>query len=271
MRVCFLSNVTKQDPSQSMNIIVTDSPEQAFSKAADMIACEVLHNPHPVLGLATGRTMERIYRLLVKQYEASALDFATTTSFNLDEYIGLAPTDPNSYRHYMQKHFFAHVNIPTSQIHVPNGIAADLDLECVRYEAAIEKAEGIGLQLLGIGETGHIGFNEPPSAFNSRTRVVHLDEITRRQNSGMFGNDPTRVPEHALTMGVGTILEARKLLLVAVGKGKAAIVDDALNGPLNENVSATAIRLHQDCTVILDNAAASIWKNNSPNGFNAIL
>lgn len=253
-----------------MNIIVTDSPEQAFRKAVDMIACEVLYNPHPVLGLATGRTMESIYRLLVKQYEASALDFAATTSFNLDEYVGLSATDPNSYRYYMQEHLFEHVNMSTSQIHVPNGIAADLDLECARYEAAIEKAGGIGLQLLGIGETGHIGFNEPPSAFNSRTRVVHLDEITRRQNSGMFGNDPTRVPEHALTMGVGTILEARKLLLVAVGKGKAAIVDDALNGPLNENVSATAIRLHQDCTVILDNAAASIWKNNRSNALNSI-
>jgi len=253
-----------------MNIIVTDSPEQAFSKAADMIACEVLYNPHPVLGLATGRTMESIYRLLVKQYEASALDFAATTSFNLDEYVGLSATDPNSYRYYMQEHLFKHVNMPPSQIHVPNGIAEDLSVECACYEASIENAGGIGLQLLGIGETGHIGFNEPPSAFNSRTRVVHLDEITRRQNSGMFGNDPTRVPEHALTMGVGTILEARKLLLVAVGKGKAAIVDDALNGPLNENVSATAIRLHQDCTVILDNAAASIWKNNRSNALNAI-
>ncbi|MCP1235996.1 6-phosphogluconolactonase, partial [Gluconobacter kondonii] len=118
----------------------------------------------------------------------------------------------------------------------------------------------LGLQLLGIGETGHIGFNEPPSAFDSRTRVVHLDDVTRRQNSGMFCDDPERVPERALTMGVGTILEARRLLLVAVGEGKAAIVDEALNGPISEAVSATAIRLHDDVTVILDEAAARIWR-----------
>ncbi|MBS1035911.1 glucosamine-6-phosphate deaminase [Gluconobacter cerinus] len=245
-----------------MNVIVTDSPEQAFRRAAGMIADEIRRSPAPVLGLATGRTMENIYRLLVQRHAADALDFSGTTSFNLDEYAGLEPTDPNSYHHYMQEHLFAHVNMPAERAHVPDGVAPDLEAECARYEAAIRAANGIDLQLLGIGETGHIGFNEPPSAFDSRTRVVHLDEVTRRQNSGMFGNDPERVPERALTMGVGTILDARCLVLVAVGDGKAAIVDEALNGPVSEAVSASAIRLHDNATIILDRAAARIWAQN---------
>ncbi|KXV02583.1 glucosamine-6-phosphate deaminase [Gluconobacter potus] len=243
-----------------MNVIVTDNPEQAFQCIADMIANEIRRSSTPVLGLATGRTMENIYRLLVQQHKAGALDFSDTTSFNLDEYVGLAPTDPNSYHHYMQDHLFAHVNMEASRAHVPNGIAPELEVECAHYEAAIHAAGGIDLQLLGIGETGHIGFNEPPSAFDSRTRVVHLDEVTRRQNSCMFDNDPDRVPPHALTMGVGTILDARRLVLVAVGKGKAAIVNEALNGPISEAVSASAIRLHDNATIILDTAAASDWK-----------
>lgn len=245
-----------------MNIIVTDHPDQAFQRTAGIIADEIRSSSTPVLGLATGRTMESIYRLLVQQYEAGMLDFSGATSFNLDEYVGLSAADPNSYSHYMREHLFAHVNMPDGKAHVPDGVAADLDAECARYEAIIRASGGIGLQLLGIGETGHIGFNEPPSAFDSRTRVVHLDEVTRRQNSGMFGNDPERVPERALTMGVGTILEARHLLLVAVGDGKAAIINDALNGPISEDVSATAIRFHDNVTVILDRAAASIWAQN---------
>lgn len=243
-----------------MDVIVTDSPAQAFHRAADMIAAEIRATRRPVLGLATGRTMESIYRLLVRQHKAGTLDFSSTTSFNLDEYVGLGPENPNSYRHYMQEHLFAHVNMRLSGIHVPDGIAPDLDAECTGYEAAIRASNGIDLQLLGIGETGHIGFNDPPSAFDSRTRVVELDAITRRQNSGMFGNDPERVPSRALTMGVGTILEARRLLLVAVGAGKASIINEALNGPISENVSATAIRLHDKATIILDEAAASLWK-----------
>lgn len=243
-----------------MKIIVTDTPGQAFQRAADMIAEEIRGSGAPVLGLATGRTMESIYQLLVRDHDAGTLDFSGTTSFNLDEYVGLLPTDTNSYSHYMQEHLFSHVNMPAGQGHVPNGVAVDLEAECARYEAAIRAAGGLGLQLLGIGETGHIGFNEPPSAFDSRTRVVHLDDVTRRQNSAMFGDDPERVPERALTMGVGTILEARRLVLVAVGEGKAAIVDEALNGPISEAVSATAIRLHDDATVIMDATAAGVWE-----------
>lgn len=252
----------KTGMKKPMNVIVTDTPDQAFRRAADMIADEIRSVPASVLGLATGRTMESIYRLLVQQYESGGLDFSGATSFNLDEYAGLPPTDLNSYSHYMREHLFAHVNMPSAKAHVPDGVAVDLDAECARYEAAIHASGGIGLQLLGIGETGHIGFNEPPSAFDSRTRVVHLDEVTRRQNSGMFGNDPARVPKRALTMGVGTILEARHLLLVAVGEGKAEIINKALNGPVSEAVSASAIRLHANVTVILDKASAHIWAQN---------
>ncbi|GBR66925.1 glucosamine-6-phosphate deaminase [Gluconobacter kanchanaburiensis] len=245
-----------------MKIIVTDTPSQAFEQAADMIAAEIRASSTPVLGLATGRTMESIYRILVRQHEAGTLDFSSTTSFNLDEYAGLPATDPNSYHRYMHERLFAHVNMPARGIHVPDGVAPDLDAECAGYENAIRTANGIGLQLLGIGETGHIGFNEPPSAFDSRTRVVKLDAITRRQNSSMFDNDPEQVPSHALTMGVGTILEARRLLLVAVGAGKADIIDKALNGPVSEAISATAVRLHDNATIILDKASSAVWAKN---------
>ncbi|GBR09016.1 glucosamine-6-phosphate deaminase [Gluconobacter frateurii] len=246
-----------------MQVIVTPDPGAAFQQAASIIAGEIRSNPSPVLGLATGRTMEGIYSLLVQDHLQNGLDFSATTSFNLDEYVGLSASNPQSYRHYMNDHLFAHVNMRADHVHVPDGLAEDLNAECQAYEQAIHDAGGIGLQLLGIGETGHIGFNEPPSPFDSRTRQVTLHPVTRRQNAGMFGGDANKVPEKALTMGVGTILDARHLLLVACGRSKADIIARALLDTVTPDVSASALRLHPHCTVILDTAAARMWQERS--------
>jgi len=246
-----------------MQVIVTPDPGAAFQQAASIIAGEIRSNPSPVLGLATGRTMEGIYSLLVQDHLHNGLDFSTTASFNLDEYVGLPASSPQSYRHYMNDHLFAHVNMRADHVHVPDGLAEDLNAECQAYEQAIHDAGGIGLQLLGIGETGHIGFNEPPSPFDSRTRQVTLHPVTRRQNAGMFGGDANKVPEKALTMGVGTILDARHLLLVACGRSKADIIARALLDTVTPDVSASALRLHPHCTVILDTAAARVWQERS--------
>ncbi|GBQ10200.1 glucosamine-6-phosphate deaminase [Swaminathania salitolerans] len=241
----------------SMHLIVTDTREEAVNRAAGFIAGLVAQRGDPVLGLATGRTMEDVYRALVARHEQEGLDFSGVTSFNLDEYVGLGPEDVRSYHHYMRSLLFDRVGMPSSHTHLPDGTAHDPDAECAAYEKAIREAGGIDLQLLGIGDTGHIGFNEPPSPFDSRTRCVRLDRQTREQNAAMFGNDPDAVPDRALTMGVGTILEADSLLMLALGSAKAEIVARALEGPVGPEISASAIRLHPRCTVILDARSAS--------------
>jgi glucosamine-6-phosphate deaminase len=209
--------------------------------------------PDLVLGLATGRTMEPVYDRLA----SLGLDFSRCRSFNLDEYVGVPPENPQSYRHYMNERLFDRIDIPRANTHVPDGMATDLGTEVAHYERLIKDAGGIDLQLLGIGEDGHIGFNEPLSALMSRTREKALTPKTRRQNAGMFGGDPDRVPKRALTMGVGTILEARELVLLATGAAKAAILAKAVEGPITAMISASAIQLHPRCKVVLDVAAAS--------------
>jgi len=203
--------------------------------------------------LATGRTMERVYERLA----AMPLDFSRCRSFNLDEYIGVAVEDEHSYRTYMDRRLFRRINIDRANTHVLDGMAADLGAEATRFERLIREAGGIDLQLLGIGEAGHIGFNEPLSALMSRTREKALTPTTRQQNASMFGGDPDRVPARALTMGVGTILEARELLLLATGPAKAAILAKAVEGPITAMISASAVQLHPRCKVIVDEAAAS--------------
>src|SRR5256712_8452001 len=220
---------------------------------------ELRANPHLVLGLATGRTMESVYRVLVKMHRKGKLDFSLCSTFNLDEYVGLAPGDPHSYRHYMNEHLFRHVNIDARNTHLPNGQAPDLDAECRNYEAAIARFGGIDLQLLGIGQAGHIGFNEPLSALHSRTRVKALAPLTLQQNAEFFGG-ADKVPRRAITMGVGTILESRRCLLLATGEEKVEIIAKAVEGPITSMVSATALQLHRRCTVIVDEAAASQLK-----------
>jgi glucosamine-6-phosphate deaminase len=239
-----------------MEVIIRPDAEQAADLAARLIAARLRAKPDLVLGLATGRTMERVYDRLVAMGEKDGLDFSRCRTFNLDEYIGVPAEDEHSYRYYMNHHLFSRVNINLANTHVPDGSAADLRAECVRYEQRIREAGGIDVQLLGIGEAGHIGFNEPLSALMSRTREKALTPVTRQQNAAMFGGDPDKVPPRALTMGVGTILDARELLLLATGAAKASILARAVEGPITAMISASAMQLHANCKVIVDEQAA---------------
>jgi glucosamine-6-phosphate deaminase len=200
--------------------------------------------------------MEQVYQMLVRMHRVEGLDFSLCRTFNLDEYVGLPANDAHSYRHYMNHHLFLHVNIDLRNTHLPNGMAADLDAECGGYERAIAKCGGIDLQLLGIGHAGHVGFNEPLSALRSRTRVKALSPATLEQNAPLF-DDPSGMPRRAITMGVGTILECRRCLLLATGPEKATIIARAVEGPITSSVSATALQLHARCTVVVDEAAAA--------------
>ncbi len=239
-----------------MEVIIKPNEEAAASLVARVTARELRANPNLVLGLATGSTMERVYRNLVRLHTEEKLDFSLCRTFNLDEYVGLFPSDPNSYRHYMNHHLFRHVNIDPRNTYLPNGLATDLAQECARYEATIQRFGGIDLQLLGIGKAGHIGFNEPLSALHSRTRVKALTPTTLKQNAPFFGGED-HMPRRAITMGVGTILECRRCILLATGESKADIIAKAVEGPITSMISATALQLHARCTVVVDEAAAS--------------
>jgi glucosamine-6-phosphate deaminase len=240
-----------------MEILLAANEERAAERAAGLIAAALRAEPALVLGLATGRTMERVYAHLVRLHRDQGLDFSACTTFNLDEYAGLPAAHPGAYRRYMDEHLFRAVNVRPERTFVPDGMAADLDAEGRRYEALIGAAGGIGLQLLGLGLTGHIGFNEPPADFASRTRPVALHPLTRAQNAECFGGDPGAVPARAITMGVATILAARRCLLLATGPGKAAILAAALEGPVTPAVPASVLQRHPDCVVIADEAAAA--------------
>jgi len=239
-----------------VEILIRPSAAHVARLVARLVADRVREKPDLVLGCATGRTMEAVYDELVAQHEAGRVDLRRLRTFNLDEYVGLAPEDPRSYHHYMRERLFDRVGLSPERTRLPNGVAPDLAAETRAYERAIAEAGGIDLQLLGLGETGHIGFNEPLSALMSRTREKALTPTTRAQNAEMFGGDPAAVPARALTMGVGTILEAREVLLVATGAAKAAILARATEGPITARISATALQLHPNCKVIVDEAAA---------------
>ncbi|MBE7210224.1 MAG: glucosamine-6-phosphate deaminase [Gluconacetobacter diazotrophicus] len=236
-----------------MEVIVRPDAAAACSFAAALLAARIRARPDIVLGLATGRTMERLYDELV----ALTPDLSRARTFNLDEYLGLAGDDPRSYRRFMDRALFRRVAIPAASTHLPDGTAADPDAEARRYEGAIRAAGGVDLQLLGLGETGHIGFNEPLSALMSRTRVKPLTPATRRQNAPMFGGNPDSVPPRAITMGVGTILDAREIVLLVTGAAKAGILARAIEGPITAMVTASALQLHPNCKVILDEPAAA--------------
>jgi glucosamine-6-phosphate deaminase len=240
-----------------MEVIIQPTAAVAAALTARLIARALQAKPNLVLGLATGRTMELVYAELVRRHRVDGLDFSLCRSFNLDEYVGLAPDHPDSYRQYMNHHLFRHVNIDPRNTHVPCGTAPDLGAECERYERLIRDCGGIDLQLLGIGADGHIGFNEPLSALLSRTREKALTPATRNSNAAMFGGDVNRVPARALTMGVGTIQESRRCLLLVTGAAKAAILARAVEGPITAMVTGSALQLHPHCTAIIDEAAAT--------------
>src|SRR5438132_3960495 len=212
---------------------------------------------HTVLGLPTGSTPVGVYRELIRMHKESGLDFSRVITFNLDEYFRLTPDDMHSYHRWMQETFFDHVNIKPANIHVPDGMIAEEDAAtyCADYEDRIRRAGGIDLQLLGIGRTGHIGFNEPGSTRHSRTRLATLDPVTRRDAAGDFYGEEN-VPQQALTMGVGTILEARKIVLMAFGEHKAQIVQRAAEGDMTDAIAASFLQRHPDTTFVLDRAAA---------------
>jgi glucosamine-6-phosphate deaminase len=239
-----------------MEVIIQSNAAAAAQAVADLIARALSAKPDLVLGLATGCTMELVYDRLVQRHQDAGLDFSRCRTFNLDEYVGLAADDPDSYHAFMRRRFFDGVNLAARHTHLPDGMAKDLEAECVRYEQLIAASGGIDLQVLGIGLNGHLGFNEPLSAFRSRTRVQTLSRVTRAQNAPLFPK-PRQVPARAITVGVGTILEARRCLLLATGLDKADIVAKAIEGPLTAMVTATALQLHPACTIVLDEAAAS--------------
>lgn len=239
-----------------MEVIIQPSAPAAARLTARLITRELRMNPRLVLGLATGRTMESVYALLADWHRKEGLDFSLCRTFNLDEYIGLPPEDKHSYRHYMNLHLFNHVNIKLKNTRLPNGMAKNLPAECKHYEKAIARAGGIDFQLLGIGQSGHIGFNEPLSALLSRTREKALSPATIAQNRPLF-SQPAKMPRRALTMGVGTIMESKRCVLLAVGKSKAKIIAKAIEGPITAMISASALQLHPRCTIVVDEAAAA--------------
>lgn len=217
-------------------------------KAANLIAAQILLKPRCVLGLATGSTPEGVYAALVDKYKRGELDFSAITSYNLDEYRGLPKDDLQSYYYYMHSHLFHQVNARAERIHLPEANPSDMEKECENYDARIEADGGIDLQLLGIGNNGHIGFNEPGSVFVKGTHCVDLDEGTIQANARFFA-DPKDVPRQAITMGMKSIMCAKKIVLVANGEAKKAILDQAMNGPVTPMVPASILQLHPDVTV----------------------
>jgi len=239
-----------------MEVIIQPSVRAAAELAAQLVAQQIRRKPDSVLGLATGKSQIPLYRALVERHRAGSLDLGRVTTFNLDEYVGLPPEHPASFHHFMREHFFDHVNVPAAGIHIPDGLAPDIRSHCDAYEAAIEAAGGIDLQLLGTGTDGHIGFNEPSSSLASRTRIKTLTEATRRDNAAAFGGYEN-VPSHVITMGIGTIMECRECLLLAFGEAKARAVADSIEGPLSAAVPASILQMHPVARIILDEAAAS--------------
>lgn len=242
-----------------MKVLILETAEEAVERAAGIVADFVARRPAAVLGLATGGTMLPLYRRLAERHRTQGLSFAQTTTFNLDEYVGLPASHPCSYRAYMQEMLFDHIDIDLARTHLPSGDGADPSAEADRYEARIAASGGIDLQLLGIGRNGHIGFNEPTSSLASRTRIKTLTEETRRANQRYFASFE-ETPEHALTVGIGTILESRHCLLLATGSTKAEAAAWMIEGAISAACPASALQLHPQATVVLDQEAAARLK-----------
>lgn len=240
-----------------MNIIEFESKDQLGKEAAAIIARTIAAKPDAVLGLATGGTPIETYKELIQLHQAHQLSFKQTKTINLDEYAGLDPEHENSYMTYMKRHLFDHIDLPQDQYFLPNGNAAHLEKECLRYDQLIEDVGGIDLQLLGIGQNGHIGFNEPGTPFNSKTHVVQLDENTRQANARYFSSID-EVPTHAITMGIASILSSKKILLLASGKSKAKVIQYLEQAEIHPDFPASALKLHEDVTVMIDREAGSL-------------
>lgn len=239
-----------------MRVIKVKDYEEMSSVAASMVSGQVMLKPESVLGLATGDTPLGMYQNLIKLYEQGTIDFSEVTTFNLDEYYGIPKTNHQSYYYYMMENLFQHININKENINIPDGMAGDIEIECKNYENKIKKANGIDLQILGIGVNGHIGFNEPNVNFEAETHLVSLDEKTIQSNARFF-ESIEEVPTKAISMGIKTIISSRKIVLLANGSGKAEAVEQMVKGKISPEMPASILQLHKDVTVIVDEEAGS--------------
>lgn len=240
-----------------MKIIAAKDYTDLSRKAANIISAQVIMKQDAILGLATGSTPIGAYKQLIQWYEKGDIDFSKVMSVNLDEYLGLSGSHQQSYRAFMDHNFFDHINIKKENTFVPNGLAENADQECSRYNNIIKNIGGIDLQILGIGGNGHIGFNEPGAAFEKETHLVTLTESTRLSNARFFSSID-EVPTHAITMGIRSIMLAKKILLLASGEKKSQALYDSFFGPVTPLVPASILQLHNDCTVIADEPALSL-------------
>lgn len=240
-----------------MNVLIYDTEEQIGIAAGNYMCGQVLAKPNSVLGLATGSTPLKPYNHMIRLYEQGAVDFSKVTTFNLDEYCKLDVEDKNSYHSFMHENLFDHINIPKERIHFLDGNAADLEAECKQYEESIRAAGGIDIQLLGIGSNGHIAFNEPSDSFQRWTHVVSLKESTIQDNSRFF-NTIEEVPTQALTMGIGSIMQAKRILIIALGEHKAKAIKQVISGNVTPECPASVLQFHTDVTLMLDRGATSL-------------
>jgi len=243
-----------------MQVIIASEADAVASLGAGYVVRLLRQKPDAVLGLATGSTPIALYKQLISQCRTGAVSFTRCTSFNLDEYIGIPASHPQSYRTFMEQQLFSEIDIRPENTHLPQGNAAEPKAEALEYEQKIEAAGGIDLQILGLGRNGHIGFNEPSSSLRSRTRVKTLAPETLEDNSRFFSADEFQ-PRLAITMGIGTILEARQILLLVTGSQKAAALKELVEGPLSANCPASALQLHQNTIIIADREAAALLSN----------
>lgn len=240
-----------------MNVLIYDTEEQIGIAAGNYMCGQVLQKPDSVLGLATGSTPIKAYKQMIDLYSKGVVDFSQVTTFNLDEYVNLDVKDKNSYHTFMHENLFDHVNIPEESINFLDGNAQDLEQECRDYEKKIKKAGGIDIQLLGIGSNGHIAFNEPADCFQRWSHVVTLKESTVKDNSRFF-KSIDEVPTQAVTMGIGSIMQAKKILIIALGTNKAKAIKQLIDGNVTPMCPASVLQFHTDVTLMLDKGAASL-------------
>lgn len=245
-----------------MYLYVVDDYKELSKKAASLVAGQILAKPDSILGFATGSTPEGMYAELVKMYEAGEINFKNVESFNLDEYCGLDKNHNQSYHYFMNKHLFSKINMLPNNIRIPNGLTDNMFDECLTYEENIDMCLQIDLQILGLGHNGHIGFNEPSDHFSYQTHCVELSQSTREANARFFEGGIDEVPTHAITMGIGTILRTKRILLLVSGSSKAKILKKVLKGTVTPQVPASILRFHDDVIVIADKeAAAELYEN----------
>ena len=242
-----------------MRLMITESYEELSKAAAEEFAKVIKEKPNAVLGLATGGSPVGMYKELIKMYEKNELDFSKVTTVNLDEYIGLNPEHSQSYRHFMNENLFNHININIANTFVPNGLADNLEVECKEYDKKIMELGGIDIQLLGVGNNGHIAFNEPDEQLSAGTHVISLTENTIEANSRFFENI-NDVPKKAITMGLGGIMKAKKIILIASGESKAEAIKGLFSGKITTDNPASMLQMHRDVTVIVDKEAAKLIK-----------